>query len=55
MKQIFIFSDNRKDSIVCFEREPAILVLMSRSDLLYLKEQDFSTYPAILVKNQAMS
>ncbi len=49
MKQIFIFSDNRKDSIVYFEREPAILVSMNRNDLLYLKEQDFATYPAIYV------
>ncbi len=38
MKQIFIFSDTQKDNISYFEREPAILVSMSRSDLPYLKE-----------------
>lgn len=49
MKQIFIFSDTQKDNISYFEREPAILVSMSRSDLPYLKEQDFSNYPAVYV------
>lgn len=49
MRQIFIFSDSKKDTISYFEREPAILVLMSRSDLLYLKEQDFAKFPAIYV------
>ena len=49
MKQIFIFSETQKDNISYFEREPAILVSMSRSDLPYLKEQDFSNYPAVYV------
>ncbi|MDR2832744.1 MAG: GIY-YIG nuclease family protein [Streptococcaceae bacterium] len=49
MKQIFIFSDTKKDNISYFEREPAILVSMSRSDLPYLKEQDFANYPAVYV------
>ena len=49
MKQIFIFSDTQKDNISYFEREPAILVSMSRSDLPYLKEQDFANYPAVYV------
>ena len=49
MKQIFIFSDTQKDNISYFEREPAILVSMSRSDLPYLKEHDFSNYPAVYV------
>ena len=49
MKQIFIFSDTQKDNISYFEREPTILVSMSRSDLPYLKEQDFSNYPAVYV------
>ena len=33
MKQIFIFSDSQKDNISYFEREPAMLVFMNRSDL----------------------
>lgn len=49
MKQIFIFSDTQKDNISYFEREPAILVSMSRSDLPYLKEQDFANYQAVYV------
>lgn len=49
MKQIFIFSDTQKDNISYFEREPAILVSMSRSDLPYLKKQDFANYPAVYV------
>ena len=49
MKQIFIFQDTQKDNISYFEREPAILVSMSRSDLPYLKEQDFANYPAVYV------
>ena len=49
MKQIFIFSDTQKDNISYFEREPAILVSMSRGDLPYLKEQDFANYPAVYV------
>lgn len=49
MKQIFIFSDTQKDNISYFEREPAILVSMSRSYLPYLKEQDFANYPAVYV------
>ena len=49
MKKIFIFSDTQKDNISYFEREPAILVSMSRSDLPYLKEKDFTNYPAIYV------
>ena len=49
MKQIFIFSDSQKDNISYFEREPAILVSMSRSDLPYLKEQDFASHTAIYV------
>ena len=49
MKKIFIFSDTQKDNISYFEREPAILVSMSRSDLPYLKEQDFANYQAVYV------
>ncbi|SPS11322.1 hypothetical protein AMHIJAGA_01256 [Lactococcus lactis] len=49
LKQIFIFSDSQKDSISYFEREPAILVSMNRSDLPYLKQQDFSEFPAVYV------
>ena len=49
MKQIFIFSDSQKDNISYFEREPAILVSMSRSDLPYLKEQDFASFTAVYV------
>ena len=49
MKQIFIFSDSKKDNISYFEREPAILVSMSRNDLLFLKEQDFASFPAIYI------
>lgn len=49
MKQIFIFSDTQKDNISYFEREPAILVSMSRSDLPYLKEKDFANYQAVYV------
>lgn len=49
MKQIFIFSDTQKDNISYFEREPAILVSMSRSDLPYLKEQNFANYQAVYV------
>lgn len=49
MKQIFIFSDTQKDTISYFEREPAILVSMNRSDLPYLKEQDFADFSAVYV------
>lgn len=49
MKQIFIFSDSQKDNISYFEREPAMLVSMNRSDLPYLKEQDFASHTAIYV------
>lgn len=49
MKQIFIFSDSQKDNISYFEREPAMLVFMNRSDLPYLKEQDFASHTAIYV------
>ncbi len=49
LKQIFIFSDSQKDSISYFEREPAILVSMNRSDLPYLKQEDFSEFPAVYV------
>ena len=47
MKQIFIFSDSQKDNISYFEREPAMLVSMNRSDLPYLKEQDYESHTAI--------
>ena len=49
MKQIFIFSDSQKDNISYFEREPAMLVSMNRSDLPYLKEQDYASHTAIYV------
>ncbi|MDI6666657.1 GIY-YIG nuclease family protein [Leuconostoc falkenbergense] len=49
MKQIFIFSDTQKDTISYFEREPAILVSMNRSDLPYLKEQAFADFSAVYV------
>ena len=49
MKQIFIFSDSQKDNISYFEREPAMLVSMNRSDFPYLKEQDFASHTAIYV------
>lgn len=49
MKQIFIFSDTQKDTISYFEREPAILVSMNRSDLPYLKEQAFANFSAVYV------
>ena len=49
MKQIFIFSDSQKDNISYFEREPAMLVFMNRSDLPYLKEQDFASHTTIYV------
>ena len=42
MKQIFIFSDLKNNVWCYFEREPAMLVFMNRSDLPYLKEQDFA-------------
>ena len=49
MKQIFIFSDTHKDNISYFEREPAFLVSMTKGDFPYLKEQEFSNYPAVYV------
>ena len=54
MKQIFIFSDSQKDNISYFEREPAMLVFMNRSDLPYLKEQDFASMKAGAVFAQFM-
>ncbi len=51
MKQIFIFSDSQKDNISYFEREPAMLVSMNRSDLPYLKEQDFASHNSYLCFN----
>ena len=49
MKQVFIFSDNQKDSIFCYEHDPVILVTMNREDFPYLKEQEFSKFPAVYV------
>lgn len=49
MKQLFIVSDNQEDTISYVEREPAILVSMSRSDLPSLKEKDFASFPAVYV------
>ena len=49
MKQIFRFSDSQKDNISYFERQPAMLVFMNRSDLPYLKEQDFARHTTIYV------
>lgn len=49
MKQIFIFSDNKRDSISYYECEPASLVLMNREDLPYLKEYDFASFSAIYI------
>jgi hypothetical protein len=49
MKQIFIFSDSKKDNISYYEKEPVILVSMRRSDLPYLKEQEFSKFSAVYI------
>lgn len=49
MKSIFIFQDNLKDNISYYEKEPVFLVTMNRSDLAYLKNQEFANYPAIYV------
>ena len=49
MKQKVIISDTHKDNISYFEREPAFLVSMTKGDFPYLKEQEFSNYPAVYV------
>lgn len=49
MKSVFIFSDNQKDNISYYERDPAIVVLLNRDDLPYLKEQEFADFAAIYV------
>ena len=49
MKQIFITTNRQKDNISFYENEPAILVTLDKADLPYLKEQEFSAFPAIYV------